>query len=177
MNRASLFAFVLATTIGMGALSCANQSQPLQVGPLPDRDSFLAQGVSNFMEKRCGSLDCHGQIGRPLRIYSDWGLRYRSENDGKRVTGPTTDEEQRENYRSVIGLEPDQLSDCVVTQGAYVDFQLIKKPLDISGGGINHKGGPVIRVGDGDPGWRCLHGWIRGEPSKQKCDEAAQITP
>ena len=36
---------------------------------------------------------------------------------------------------------------------------------------------PVIRVGDGDPGWRCLHGWIRGEPSPEKCAQAAKIAP
>ncbi len=175
--RPAVVAPIVGIAIGGLMLSCGTPQETQQYGPLPDRNAFIQQGVSNFMEKRCGSLDCHGHIGRPLRIYSDWGLRYRSENDGKRVAGPTTEEEQIENYRSVIALEPDLLSDSVLTGGAYVDFQLIKKPLDISGGGINHKGGPVIRVGDGDPGWRCLHGWIRGEPSKQKCDEAATIAP
>jgi hypothetical protein len=178
MKRAALFSTLIVTFASpLVLLSCATKSGPAPIGRLPDKNEFINGEVSTFMEKRCGSLDCHGQVGRPLRIYSDWGLRYRSENDGQRVKGPTTPEEKNENYYAVVGLEPDLLADSVLTGGAYVDFQLIKKPLDSSGGGINHKGGPVIRVGDGDPGWRCLHGWIRGEPSKDKCLEASKIAP
>jgi len=41
--------------------------------------SFRSAGVSTVLEKRCGSLDCHGTIGRNLRIYSSGGLRLPNE--------------------------------------------------------------------------------------------------
>ena len=41
----------------------------------PDPVQFKDQGVSKFLERRCGTLDCHGQGGRPLRLYSGRGLR------------------------------------------------------------------------------------------------------
>ena len=53
---------------------------------LPDQDQFINQGVDAFMEKRCGALDCHGQIGRPLRIYSSNGLRMQDGPNGARDT-------------------------------------------------------------------------------------------
>lgn len=36
-------------------------------------DSFVI--VSEVLERRCGTLDCHGQAARPLRIYGNAGLR------------------------------------------------------------------------------------------------------
>ena len=33
-------------------------------------------GVSRLLEKRCGTLDCHGQVGRSLRLYGQFGLRF-----------------------------------------------------------------------------------------------------
>src|SRR5688500_12824977 len=118
---------LLVLTIALGSSSCGTANPQLPVGQLPDKNEFINGGVSNFMEKRCGSLDCHGHVGRPLRIYSDWGLRYRTENDGSRAKGGTTPEEQNENYYAVVGLEPDLLADSVATGGVYLDFQLIKK--------------------------------------------------
>ena len=33
-------------------------------------------GVEPVLERACGTLDCHGQVGRPLRIYGQYGLRF-----------------------------------------------------------------------------------------------------
>lgn len=41
--------------------------------PQDDGDPFVL--VSRVLEKRCGSLDCHGGLSRPLRIYGNAGLR------------------------------------------------------------------------------------------------------
>ncbi|MBK8258312.1 MAG: hypothetical protein IPK82_37295 [Polyangiaceae bacterium] len=38
-----------------------------------DEDAFIA--VSEVLERRCGTLDCHGAIARPLRLYGNAGLR------------------------------------------------------------------------------------------------------
>ena len=42
--------------------------------------TLQAAGVSRLLERRCATLDCHGQVGRPLRIYGPTGI-------GRRVEG------------------------------------------------------------------------------------------
>lgn len=144
---------------------------------LPDQNQFIqAGGVNEFMMVRCAALDCHGQIGRPLRLYSPNGLRYEDGDGGGRAQGPATAAEKRENYLAVTGLEPELLSAVAVVAsqgGEFNDLLLFKKPLDIKGGGVRHKGGPVLRFGDN--GWNCLTGWAAG-PDKfntQACKDAA----
>ncbi len=123
------------------------------------------------MEKRCGALDCHGQIGRPLRIYSANGLRKNDGPNGARDTRGTQPDEQNANYYSVVGLEPEQISLSRVSEGAYDDFLLLKKPLSIEGGGVRHKGGPVLR--STDSGFECMITWISGAVNKAKCEDGA----
>jgi hypothetical protein len=125
------------------------------------------------MEKRCGALDCHGQLGRPLRLYGSQGLRLRVTDSGLRDTSATTSDEQIENYRAVVGLEPEEISKSVQTNADYKDFMLFKKPLDIDSGGVRHKGGPVLRASQSDPGWGCLETWIRGHVDADQCRAAA----
>ena len=81
---------------------------------------------------------------------------------GLRDRGPTSDAERIENYRAVIGLEPEELSKGVSSRGAYLSYMLIEKPLDIQGGGVRHKGGPVLAASNSNPGVVCLTGWIAG---------------
>lgn len=137
--------------------------------------SFIDGGVSAFMEVRCGSLDCHGQLGRPLRLYSEWGLRQENNKDGTRTSGATTANERLANYRSVVGLEPESLAACYASQGAVRDFQLLLKPLGKDNDGIRHKGGAVLRPSTNDPGWQCLYGWASGTPSPTDCQKAAAL--
>jgi hypothetical protein len=165
----SLTLFVAAGSIALLAIttpSCAIPASTVQEPELPDSKSFIDNKVSVFMERRCGSLDCHGHIGRPLRIYSEWGLRLASAADGTRNKLPTTADEQLENYRAVVGLEPENLSKCFdkgATNGDFSTFQLLKKPLSIEGGGIRHKGGPVLSANVNDKGWLCLFNWACGQ--------------
>jgi hypothetical protein len=161
-----------------GALSCSipTQSSTDPIGDLPDKASFLDNNVSEFLEHRCGGLDCHGQVGRPLRLYGQWGLRLKEKDDGQRDTSPTTEDEKAENYLTVVGLEPENLAACFASKGVeFATFQLLKKPIDIEGQGVRHKGGPVLRPTQNDAGWQCLYGWVSGKVEKDQCDEAAKI--
>jgi hypothetical protein len=56
----------------------------------------------------CGSLDCHGQIGRNLRLYGMQGLRL----DPKDVPcgAHTSQAEIDADYQTVIGLEPEVMA-------------------------------------------------------------------
>jgi hypothetical protein len=177
VKRAARAASALALLGGvLASAACASRPGGQDVTyTLPDREQFIAGGVSTFMERRCGSLDCHGQPGRPLRLYSQQGLRLRQGDGGVRDLSPTTRDEQVENYRAVVGLEPEELSRSVQSNGDYKDFMLFKKPLGIESGGVRHKGGPVLRASLSDPGWGCLESWVRGQTDPKQCAEAADL--
>jgi hypothetical protein len=171
---AALLSFALASVGSSCAIPSNTSTDP--IGNLPDKKSFLDNDVSDMMEHRCAGLDCHGQVGRPLRLYSSTGLRQKANKDGSRVSGPTTPEEKSDNYYAVVGLEPENLATCFASQGQTFDtLQLLKKPLDIVGQGIRHKGGPVLKASDTDPGWQCLYGFASGSPDKKSCDDGAKI--
>ena len=59
--------------VAVAFLGCV-QDPGLQVTACPDLKTFSS--VSPVLEQRCGSLDCHGNIARPLRIYGARGLRF-----------------------------------------------------------------------------------------------------
>jgi hypothetical protein len=166
MRRALAWVLLLA--------ACAGRPDAGEVAPLrlPDRDQFIDGGVSDFMGRRCGTLDCHGNVARPLRLYGDKGLRLEIVPDAPRDTRPTTPKEHLANYRSVVGLEPEDLSKSVETGGEYLDFMLFKKPLSIEGGGVRHKGGQVLRASDSDPGWVCMRSWVQGKVDARSCKDA-----
>jgi len=158
--------------------SCAAIPDPDQRAPAfpPDFEQFVRKdAVNDFMERRCGALDCHGQIGRPLRIYSELGLR-KTKPDKPFTERPpvgtaTTADEKLDNYLSVVNLEPEALGYSHATKAEYRDFLLLKKPRGLENNGVRHKGGPVLRE-IGDPGYECLLSWIRDEVSTADCKAA-----
>ena len=164
----------LTASLAAAAISCQIPTQEGEVGQVPDQKSFVDNKVSDFMERRCAGLDCHGQVGRPLRLYSDWGLRLVAKSDGQRSAGATTKEEKTANYQSVVSLEPEDLSRCFNSEGDDIaTLQLLKKPLGPENEGIRHKGGPIFTKDD--KGWECLFGWASGKPSSAACTEAAKV--
>ena len=133
----------------------------------PDQAQFQ-QFVSPALERRCATLDCHGQVGRPLRLYSARGLRL--PNDGGLIpgVGSTTAEETTANYRAVIGLEPEELTRVMAGVDPPRDLLLLKKPLMLEG----HKGGPVLAPTN-DPVEVCVDSWILGTIDAPSCTKAA----
>lgn len=158
---------IMLLASGNGCSVNAGQVSPLA---LPDKDQFINQGVDTFMQRRCGALDCHGQVGRPLRIYSPNGLRLNDGPNGARDTRGIQPNESAANYYAVVGLEPEEISQCLVTGGAFIDFLLLKKPLGLDQGGVRHKGGSVLR--STDSGFDCLLGWASGQVDPAKCADA-----
>lgn len=166
-----------AIAIGLclaAAGSCAATPDPNQIAPSspPDRDQFINGGVNAFMERRCGGLDCHGQIGRPLRIYGSLGLRKTDPDKpfAPRPPGDTTMDEKIDNYLSVVDLEPEAMGHSHASGGKYRDFLFLLKPLGVENNGVRHKGGPVLRD-IGDPGYTCLVSWIGGAVSTKDCED------
>jgi hypothetical protein len=126
----------------------------------PSLDEFVGvnltatqAGVSRVLELRCGSLDCHGQVGRAMRIYGQDGLRFVDDAGDQPGVQPTTDTEHQANYQSVIGLQPEEMS-LVVDQLAPPEaLLLLRKPLQLE----RHKGGAVFV--EGDDAYQCITSW------------------
>jgi len=129
-------------------------------------------GVSAMLERRCGSLDCHGFVRRPFRVYSKFGLRLPPLEGDASVepgTGDTTPEERSANYRSAVGVEPEQ-TQAVAKAGANPNTLLLyKKPLNVE----SHKGG--VAINKGDDAETCLVSWLKGVTDKVACGKAAEL--
>ena len=122
-----------------------------------DVDVYV-RDVYPYMAARCGTLDCHGMAGRPLRIYSELSLRASADLRGK----PITMAEQVANVHSVEGVDPGAAPD---------DSMVLRKPLAKALGGIDHKGlelWPDCTA----PGYLCLRGWLAGQPDSAACAAA-----
>jgi len=136
---------------------------------VPPRDTFAP--VGELLHARCGSLDCHGQVGRNLRIYGKNGLRLAASDVPGLDGGVTTDPELDANYASVVGLEPELLAQVTREGGAHPErLTLIRKAR----GEENHKGGTILAKGGLAD--RCLVGWLgTGNADATLCADGTKI--
>jgi hypothetical protein len=157
MKSQALLVFLTLGGCGPDLRSENNAIGELQ---FPTRDDFPA--VSDAMQLKCGTLDCHGQMGRNLRLFGHYGLRL---VDGGNPIEPfmSTDEEYEASYLAVIGLEPETMTKVVTKQLAPIDLQFVRKPRNIE----KHKGHQLMVKGDLLD--RCLVGWLTGAPDSDAC--------
>ena len=166
-RRTLIRGVVLAVGAGLlVAAACANppsSDRTTFVGApafAPKLDEYLA-GPDDYLGKRCAGLDCHGQIGRPLRIYSKNGLRAFDASlsgDVPHITGRqlVSDDERKLNYQAVIGVEPELFSQVIASGGLNPDrLLLLRKPRGFE----DHKGGQIM-TNEADDGYKCLVSWI-----------------
>ncbi|MFO0546759.1 MAG: hypothetical protein U0271_00160 [Polyangiaceae bacterium] len=119
--------------------------------------------VSQTLERRCGTLDCHGDPGRPFRLYGRNGARL-DPNDVVGGTDGTSTAELRENRASACGLEPEKMA-AVVNDGEDIEtLTLVRKPRLIEA----HKGGLVWQADS--PGFVCLSSWLAGDVDRAACE-------
>src|SRR5206468_7723502 len=71
-----IYTLSLHDALPIFGISCADSPDSKRVTKIiaPDQLAFETF-VSPFLERKCATLDCHGQVGRPLRLYSGRGLR------------------------------------------------------------------------------------------------------
>jgi hypothetical protein len=153
----------LAVLGGMGALvtgstSCASPPDSKRFTEIlqPDYATYR-QHVDAYLQRRCGTLDCHGQPGRAYRIYGFTGFRLYNVDAGL-VSGQqaTTEDEILANYQAAVALEPEEMSRLMATQGADPNkLLLLRKALKLE----RHKGGPAMS--EDDAGHRCVLAWLR----------------
>ncbi|HHH11547.1 MAG TPA: hypothetical protein ENK23_05675 [Sorangium sp.] len=152
----------VAGVLAASSAGCENYDGVVVV-PCPSPDNFAP--VSRLVEKRCGTIDCHGGANRPMRIYGQRGRRLDPEDiPGGRAT---TDEELRANLESMCHLEPERMIRFRAGEIGPRDLMLLRKPLLLE----HHKGGPVLE--EGNLGLVCLESWLQGEPNVSTCQTAA----
>jgi len=194
----SALAAALAALVGLSCASPPDEKRATSVGffepeLVPSYAQFKQGRVSYFLERRCGTLDCHGQAGRPLRIYGHYGLRLPNQAGLRPTSGDTSEEEVAANYRSVVGLQPEVINRVVLARAegncalegepdvpCLHHLLLVAKPLSCNLNesvgcndkalGVEHKGGPIIARGD--DGYACLLTWIQGITDGVKCERA-----
>jgi len=174
VRRILSLAFLSSLVIGASLVACSGPDKGTlerKVSTRASPGSFRGAGVSTVLEKRCGSLDCHGAIGRNLRIYSANGLRLPNDAGLKSGAGDTTIDEITANYQSIMTLEP-EIMNSVVADGLDPEQLLVlKKPLELE----KHKGGAAIRKSDDAE--RCIVSWLQEDPvspiDKGACARAA----
>ncbi|MSP26015.1 MAG: hypothetical protein EXR75_12810 [Myxococcales bacterium] len=165
---------VFVGIVGLVLGGCQDGLKDTRTFVCPPRAVFEAS-VSELMERRCGTLDCHGNDYRPLRIYSENGLR--SPREGNRTAGvATTDAEREDNYVSLCAIEPEQMQKVVSSPGgsAVNTLLLVRKARGQEG----HKGGKVFNPFDDAD--KCVVGWLRGDSNKSvsaACESALAKLP
>lgn len=159
-SRRLLFALGIA-----GITACSLPENEAVVGlEKPERESFPK--VADALQPSCGTLDCHGQRNRNLRLYGGRGLRFDPSSNS--ADEPTTEDEYQASYLSLTGLEPEAL-DAVVHSGGLDPERL--SLLRKGRGTERHKGGTQMLPGD--PLDRCIVSWLAGRIDSAACDRVA----
>jgi len=177
MKRRSLMMLVvgsLGAATALGVTSCLDDPAARELFLCPDSEVFAAY-VSPMMERRCGTLDCHGNDFRPMRLYGELGLRHPGEIN---VSGgdATTALELNDNYRSICAVEPEKVSKVAQDPGGQSvnGLLLVRKARGEEG----HKGGKVFDPFDDSD--LCVVGWLRGDNPKSvrtACQKALDALP
>jgi|HubBroStandDraft_6_1064221.scaffolds.fasta_scaffold729458_2 hypothetical protein len=128
--------------------------------------------VGDYLEHRCGSLDCHGQMSRNLRIWGCEGMRLDPQSLSGCSPEPlgggfTTPAEHLATYRSLVGLEPVVMSEVVDGHGAHPELlTFVRKARGLEA----HKGGALITPGDDQD--VCITSWLAGHTDLGACSNA-----
>lgn len=148
--------------------SCAGPDDPTEPVQVPSSARF--ELVSGVLGVRCGSLDCHGQLGRSLRIYSPTGLRLDADAFPSLDAGVASDAEALANYRATVALEPEVLALVVAEHGKNPErLTLVRKAR----GSENHKGGAAIALGSAAD--RCILSWLSSAIDEAGCRDGALL--
>ena len=170
MRRSTLVC--LAAMAGAWSIaSCATPADSRITIDAPFSSEAAFGPVANFLDHRCGSLDCHGNLARNLVIWGCEGLRWDevdspicSRAQGGRTTTP---QEHQATYRSLVGLEPTVMSDVVATHGRDADLLTFVRKAR---GEEAHKGGALIMPGDDQD--HCITSWLAGATDTIACANA-----
>jgi hypothetical protein len=169
----------------LALVTCGEPPSDARIGiDAPSESQFPP--VSDLLDYRCGSLDCHGNPQRNLVIWGCNGLRLEPPDasldagtllvPGCRNSGGanTTPAEYNATYRSLVGLEPTVMSTVVMgpPPGAHPELlTFIRKAR----GWEAHKGGHIWDAGDTSDD--CATSWLAGMTNTADCKTALATSP
>jgi hypothetical protein len=170
MNGASAVGLAVAAALASAASCSSVQQQRIGINA-PDWSEAGFGPVADYLDHRCGMLDCHGQLGRNLRIWGCNGMRFDmyaiASCDRSAGGSPTTADEHQATYRSLVGLEPTVMSAVVAGGGRQPDLlTFVRKARGLEA----HKGGQLITPGDDQD--RCIVSWLAGATDTGACGTA-----
>jgi hypothetical protein len=159
-----------ATVVALTACTVPPQNATITIDA-PSESASQWHPVADYLDHRCGTLDCHGDLQRNLIVWGCDGLRYGDAAVPGCAMTPTTDGEYNATFRSVVGLEPAVMTDVVQTHGADSDnLTLLRKAR----GEEAHKGGALIVPGDDQD--QCITSWLSGSTNTDACQQAIKTT-
>ncbi len=160
-----------------GAVSCSAVPSDARIGIDAPPESPAEFGpVGDYLDHRCGTLDCHGMSTRNLRIWGCEGMRldptdipYCSRALGGKATTP---DEYEATYRSLVGLEPVVMSTVVSGGGQHPELlTFVRKARGVEA----HKGGVLMSLGDAQD--MCVTSWLSGKTDITACTPNAISYP
>lgn len=160
---------VLYAATGLSCASKPDASRTTEIS-LPNYPIYQRH-VDSWLQKRCGTLDCHGQPGRAYRLYGFSGFRLYNVDAGL-LTGQqaTSPAETRANFDAFVSLDPEEFSRVLEADVTEMNRLLvIRKALNLE----RHKGGAVMS--EDDNSYRCLRAWLRANPAAETTLPAEDI--
>jgi len=158
----------------MAAVAACSSVQNSRIGVLtPDSSETNWGPVADYLDHRCGTIDCHGNPARNLRIYGCNGMRLSDADiascihrNGGSLTTPA---EHMATFRSLVGLEPTVMSEVVADYGQHPELLTFIRKMR---GTEAHKGGQIDHAGDDQD--ICVTSWLTtGHPDGGQTDQTA----
>ncbi|APR86709.1 hypothetical protein A7982_12058 [Minicystis rosea] len=160
---------LLAAPLLVAACSSVDPEQTGHLkGPAFGDQGDTFRPISAVIERRCGTIDCHGNTARPMLIYGQYGIRLPEKDppDGYYPGGlaPTSAAELLSNYQSMTGLEPELMNLVIAKKDEPEALTLVRKPRLLE----KHKGG--LLWNKGDDGDACVINWLTGVEDTTPCE-------
>ncbi len=159
-------AFIGGALVALLASACSGPSPDGHTQfKAPSTDTF--KPVADMLGARCGSLDCHGNTARNMRIYSFRGLRLSAPDYPG--GGPTTADEYEATYQSVLSLEPEEMGHVLFEHGDPTKLTMVLKARGLE----RHKAGTVWKTGSAAD--HCLISWLIGQVDNNACQQGQTL--
>ena len=180
MKRVLFVVSVMVTTLVLFACQFAPSDATIGIDA-PDFTQYETGGVGDFLDHRCGSLDCHGQSTRNLvLIRICYGLRLDPNETGLapgcRASGgiDTQDNEYQASYR-VARRARARGHERGRRQRPAGSTRSFSRSSARRAGGMLYKGGTLVTPGDDQD--NCMTSWLAGTVNSAACAAAIAETP